>query len=76
MLEEPSPNQSQSPRAIKPGVQTTEFWVAITLIVLDAVLAACEVIPAEWAATLATVTGTVYKLVRAIAKSTPEGSAR
>lgn len=53
---------------MKSGVRTSEFWIALVLIACEAALALAEVLPAEWAATLAAVTAIAYKVLRTLLK--------
>jgi len=53
---------------VKPGIKTTELWLAIAVIALDTAGALSGILPPEWAATLATGTAALYKIVRMFTK--------
>lgn len=77
MQSEPSPAVNLAPKvsagviaspALRSGWKTTEFWIAIGLISLDVLGAIQGLIPPEHAATLAAITGAIYKVVRSVQK--------
>lgn len=77
METKPSPAVNLAPKvsagivstpALQPGWKSTEFWIAILIIVLDVLGAMAGIIPAEYAAKLATITGLGYKLLRVALK--------
>lgn len=58
---------------MKPGWQTTEFWVTVATDVGAVTAALAGGLPAQWAATVAAVSTTAYAIARGLAKngSTP-----
>ena len=56
---------------MKAGRTTSEFWLAVLIIVVDAIGAITQLIPAEQAGWLGTVTVVAYNLSRGLAKLRP-----
>ena len=53
---------------MKPGIKSTEFWVAMGVIGLAVAGAVLQQIPAEWAATAASIVGAIYVVARTVLK--------
>lgn len=54
---------------MKPGYQTTEFWLSLAAVMLSAAAAYLNAIDAAWAVTAASVISIVYTLVRSSLKN-------
>ena len=54
---------------MKPGYQTTEFWLSLTAVSLAAILGHLQTIDATWAITSASVVSIVYTLLRSTLKN-------
>ncbi len=52
----------------KPGIKTTEFWVAILVIVGSTTASLMSVLPPKWAAIASAVSATAYAISRGLAK--------
>ncbi len=57
--------------APKPGIKTTEFWIAILTAIGAISASASGVLPERLAGILATISGAVYALSRGLAKISP-----
>lgn len=55
-------------RETRPGYKTTEFWVTVAVLVADLTAGLTNVLPPEWAGTIATVSTVLYALSRGLAK--------
>ena len=56
---------------MKPGYQTTEFWLSLAAVMLSAALGYLQTIDATWAVTSASVVTIIYTLVRSSLKKKP-----
>jgi hypothetical protein len=59
---------------MKPGIRTTEFWVALGVILLAVALAVLQQIPTEWAASAASIVAAVYVVARTVLKLSGRGA--
>jgi hypothetical protein len=59
---------------MKPGIKSTEFWVAMGVILLAVAAAVLQQIPAEWAATAASIVGAIYVIARTALKLSGQGA--
>jgi hypothetical protein len=56
---------------MKPGYKTTEFWVALLVIIGSTVSALADALPPRFAAWASTIAGAAYALSRGLAKVYP-----
>lgn len=54
---------------MKPGYQTSEFWLALTAACLAGAMGFLETVDAPWAITAVTVISAIYTILRAFLKS-------
>lgn len=54
---------------VKPGIRTTELWLAVLTDVGAVAAAAAGVLPARWAAVASAVSTAAYSLARGLAKN-------
>lgn len=54
---------------MKPGYQTTEFWLSLSAVMLAAALGYLQTLDATWAVLSASIVSIVYTLVRSSLKN-------
>ena len=58
-------------RTLKPGYQTTEFWIVVLTNVAAVVAASASWLPPKWAAGTAAVASAAYAIARGLSKLNP-----
>ena len=53
---------------MKPGYQTTEFWIAIAAAAIAGALGFLETVDAPWAVSAVTIISAVYSILRVVLK--------